>query len=460
MRLLCLSIFLLLGTGPIIAQQVLDQYINTALNSNISLQQKALSYEQSLAALEEAKALFFPKISVQARYSVARGGRTIDLPLGDLFNPVYNNLNLLNGVNQATIPDYPVTTDFPEIENEAINFLRETEHETTLRLTMPVYNAAILKNRQIKRDQVGIEKMSVEIYKRELVNEVKKGYFNYLNANQALELFQQTLLLVEENLRTSQSLYKNHKVTIDVVYAAEAEVKRIEQQIAASERDRYTAQAYFNFLLNRDYQAAIEVAESAMESNSVASIDAARAQAQQQREELVQLNQYLGLADKGIELEKNTLLPQVNLVADYGFQGTQYTFGQEDDFFLGSLVMSWTLFDRTRSPRIQQARIDRMILEQRKAETSQQIGLAVVNAFYDLRAAEKSIEFATKEVESTGKAYQLVAKKFAQGQANLVALTNARTEKTNAELKKIIAQYDWQIKQAALERAMGTYPLK
>ncbi|MEM9821583.1 MAG: TolC family protein [Bacteroidota bacterium] len=442
------------------AQSFLDQYIDSALESNISLQQKSLSFERSLAALEEAKAMFFPKVSLEARFSVARGGRNFAFPVGDLLNPVYDNLNLLNSLNQATVPDYPTIDAFPKVENQQEPFLRETDQETTLRLTMPVFNAAILKNRQIKQDMVGIEQMSVEAYKRELVKEVKSGYYSYLKANQAVELFEQTLRLVKENLRTSQSLYKNHKVTIDVVYAAEAEVKNIEQQLAEVEKNLQTSQAYFNFLLNRDYQETIRKEAIQIDPNTVLSVDAARNQAFQQREELRQLDQYYQLAGRKKDLEKSTALPQVNLVADYGIQGTSYAIGREDDFFMGSLVMSWNLFDRTKSSRVQQASIDQRMLIKQKEEIHQQIGLSVVNAFYDLRAAEKQIAFADKEVESSQKAYKLVAKKFAQGQENLVALTNARTQKTNAELKSIIAKYDREIKAAALERNMASYTFK
>lgn len=457
MRLLCLSLILLCGAQILSAQVELDNYIKTALSSNISLQQKTLSYEKSLAALEEAKALFFPKVSIEARYSVARGGRTFEFPIGDLLNPVYDNLNLINGLNEVSVPDYPTVSNFPKVENQEVAFLRETDQETKLRLAMPIYNAAILKNRKIKQDFVGIEKISVDIYKRTLVNEVKKGYYTYLQSTQALELFEQTLRLVEQNWNTSQSLYKNHKVTIDVVYAAEAEVKKVEQQKAEAEKNKYTAQAYFNFLLNRDYRENIEETLPETSVENVLSLDAARQNALQKREELEQLNQYLRLSDQKIGVEKSTQMPQVNLVVDYGFQGETYAFGKDDDYLMGSVVMSLNLFDRTKNARVQQAEIDRRILEKQRVEAQQQIGLNVVNAFYDLRAAEKSIEFANKEVESTGKAYKLVAKKFAQGQTNLVSLTNARTQKTNSELKKIIAQYDLKIKEAALERALGSY---
>ena len=44
----------------------------------------------------------------------------------------------------------------------------------------------------------------------------------------------------------------NNKVTIDQVYAAEAEVKSIEQQLAEAQKNEKVAKAYFNFLLNID----------------------------------------------------------------------------------------------------------------------------------------------------------------------------------------------------------------
>jgi outer membrane protein len=120
------------------AQQVLDQYIREALQSNIALQRQELSYAKSLEALKEAKANFLPTLSMNARYSVARGGRAFTIPIGDLMNPVYSNLNLINSLNQSTTPDYPTIGEYPQIENEQVNFLRETEQETFFRMVWPV----------------------------------------------------------------------------------------------------------------------------------------------------------------------------------------------------------------------------------------------------------------------------------------------------------------------------------
>ena len=435
----------------------LKAYIHTALESNIALQRQGLSYEKSLAALEEAKALYFPRLSIQARYSVARGGRAFTIPIGDLMNPVYQNLNQINTLARATYPDYPTVPEYPMISNEEINFLRETEQETVLRLQMPIFNQAILQNQHIQHNLAEAEKVSVDIYRRELVKEVKAAYFNYAQAQQGVSILENALALVQENLRTSESLQRNHKVTLDVVYSARAEVEGVEQQLAEAVKSEKTAKAYFNFLLNRNYDEEIELMPDEALFQSVISLEDARNLALRQREEFQQLNYYLAAQDRQIQLSKGSRLPPLNLQADYGIQGTRYEIKDDADFFMGSVVMSWNLFDRTTGAKVQQARIQRMETENRKEELRQQVGLQVVNAFYDLEAAQQLILRADAEAEAARQAFRLMNKKYAQGQANLVEFTSARTQLTNAEQKRSIARYDYQVKLAELERATATY---
>jgi len=429
-------------------------------------QQKELGYKKSLATLQEAKALFFPTLSLEARYSIAGGGRAFEFPIGDLINPVYSNLNLINARNSSSVPDYPTIPAYPELENQQVNFLRTTEHETKLRLVYPVFNTAIRKNHEIQKEMVKVESISVDIYKRELSKEVKVAYFNYAQAVEAVKLFENTQALVEENLRTSKSLHRNHKVTIDVVYLAEAQVKSVEQQKAEALKNQKVAQAFFNFLLNRKFDEAILLDDSINNQafakparpgggSVVNNVEASRNTAFNNREELSQIDQYLKVSDQNIELQKGDFLPQINIVGDYGFQGTKYSFGRDDDFVMGSAVLSWNIFNRPTKAKIEKAQIEKLSLQNQREEIKQQIGLQVVNAWYDVEAAMKNIDLAKAEKESTQKAFKLVNKKFTQGQANLVEWTESRTQMTNATQKEIISKYNYQVKLAELERVTG-----
>jgi outer membrane protein TolC len=459
-QLFLLFLFLLFWKAPGQAQSVLDQYIQEALQSNIALQQQQLSYEKSLAALQEAKANFLPQLSIEARYSVARGGRAFEIQTGDLVNPIYQNLNLINQLGQSTSPDYPVIPEYPMIQNEQVNFLRETEQETKLRVVMPVYNNAIINGQKIRANLAEADRISVQTYKRQLVEEVKTAYFNYLKATEGHELFLNTQALVLENLRTTESLFRNHQVTKDAVFLAQAQSENIAQQVAEAEKNKKVAQSFFNFLLNRDYNTEIEITPPPSTLLEVDGLESIRNQALQSREELRQIDFAVAASDGNIQMTKGNYLPQVNLVADYGIQGTGYQFGEDDDYFMGSVVMSWKLFQPTNKAKRQQAEIDKLSLQQQKAAAQQQISLQVVQAWYDMEAARKAVDQAAAEVKAMEQAFRLVNKKYQQGQTNLVNWTDAQTQLTNARQKTIIARYDYQIKLAVLERSAASYPMQ
>lgn len=447
--------FLLVGCLAHAQNPFLDRYVQEALDQNLALQQKTYTYEKSLAALKEAKQMFLPRLSLEARYSMARGGRTFDIPVGDLVNPAYENLNLLNRAAQSASPDYPVIPAYPTIPNESINFLRESEQETKVRVALPVFNSAILHNHRIKQHLTEVEKSSVDVYRRELIKEVKTAYYNFAKSSVAATIYENALALTRENLRTTESLENNHKATIDVVYQAQAKVEQVQQQLAEAVKNKKVAQAYFNFLLNRDFESAIEL--DPVESQTVAAfnLEALQQQAIQNREEIRQLNHYLSVADDQVSLNRGSRLPQLNLVVDYGIQGTTYEFHRDADFVMGSAVVSWNLFDAPTSARVQQAQIAKLEMEQQKAEVQRQIGLQVVQSYYAIEASRAQIDQARAEKEAAEKAYQLVDKKFRQGQANLVELTNARTQWTNAQEREVIARYDQLIREAEMERAIA-----
>ena len=161
------------------AQTPLDNYIEQALRHNIGLRQEILGLKSSETDLKVAKQQFLPTLSVNARYSVASAGRAFTIPVGDLVNPIYANLNALNEVAAAATPDYPAIPDYPTINTVEENFLRATEQESVIRLQMPVFNQAIIRNQRIQENLLAASKISVEIYQRTLVKEVKVAYFSY-----------------------------------------------------------------------------------------------------------------------------------------------------------------------------------------------------------------------------------------------------------------------------------------
>jgi outer membrane protein TolC len=447
MRKLLLPLLLLGSLVATVAQPspaTLDAYVAEGLQSNLALKGQNLSLEKSLRALEEAKGMFLPTLDLDARYSRAGGGRTIEFPVGDLLNPVYGTLNQMTGSDR-----------FPTLENVNTPFLRPREHETKLRLVQPVVQPGLYYNYQIKSLQAESQGAVVQTYRRQLEADIRTAYFNYLKAVKATSLYRQVQASQQANLRLNQKFLDNQKITADVVYAAKADLAETELKIAEAEKNRVVAAAYFNFLLNKPLDAPIEADTTlSLGDAPVVSTDAAVVSAAlQNREELAGLRYGIQAATRGVRLYRSNALPTLSLVVDYGFQGTEYRFTPADDFIQGSLVLNWNLFGGLRNrSRIAQANLDKQRLETQYEELQAQIRLQSVQAAENLATARQALETNRQRVASARRYHEIVDKKYREGAALYVEYLAALTTFTNASSSLILAEYDYQVRQVEFKR--------
>jgi outer membrane protein len=426
-RILVLLISFLSITPAFTQTGILDSYIQTALDSNLALQQKEYSYQKSLEALNEAKRMFLPTVSFNASYTLAKGGRTVVIPLENMMN-------------------------------QEFSFVRSTEQETKLIAGMPLFNAIIIQNHKIKTGLTEVKNINIDIYKRELVKEVKSAYVKYLQSKQMYLLYNNTLTIVNQNLKNRQSLFSNDKITIDQVYAAKAQVKQVERDLTEANKNKVIALSWFNFLLNREFDSEIELELSAVPVISTYNLEELKKASRTNREEFIQLDKYIEIQQNTVKLEKGTALPTVSLFGQYGVQGTDYNINSESDLALAGVSLKWDLFTSgQRKSRINQAKIDRNITESRKQEVERQVQLEVINAYYSIQTAMQGIELAKEELENYQKSYSFVEKKYQQGVVNYLEYSNSLNNKLNAENKLILAEYSYQLEQIRLERLTSGY---
>jgi len=444
--LVCLISHPLLATTP---HSPLDGYVAEGLKNNLALKQQEFNLSKSLEALKEARGLFFPTVSIQARYSRAGGGRLIEIPIGDLMNPVYGSLNSLfrfHGID----PQFP--TNLP---NEVVPFLREREHETKLRMVQPLFQPAIYHNYKIRSSLSKVEEATVSVFKRQLIADIRSAYFDYAKTTQITELLEQTQVLLEENLRISENLFSNGKATEDIVFRAKAELADLDQKKAEAEKNKTLASGYFNFLINRDLDAPIEIdISSTHDLPESPDLEKAIDHALFHRQEFSQLRSAVDATSSQVGLAQSLFFPSIVAVLDYGFQGEEYRFGKDDDYWMASLVLEWTLFNgsQNRSQKAQ-AVLEKKRLEAQMLELENQIRLQVKDAFHSLESARLAVIAAREKETAAEKSFTIVAKKYEYGMAPQIEYLDARTTLTNAAINHILARADYFVKEARFERA-------
>ena len=424
------------------AQEVLHQYIATGLENNLALKQKEAGYRLSLEILKEAHGLFYPALSVNARYSVAEGGRVIVFPVGDLLNPVYSTLNQLIESNM-----------FPQVENQEFSFLRPHEHDTRLRLAQPLFNPEIYYNSKIKRELVGYEECSVDQYRRALTAEIKKAYYQVLMSERLLSMLQETRNLLVENLRVNEELVASGKLTRDNVLRSETELGRFDRQVLEVVKNMQTARSFFNFLLNKPLSDSIIVEEPAILPRKPVG-DNFSDKALAGREEIRMLENYSNITALQVKMNRAAALPGIFMVVDYGFQGETYAFNREQDYLQASLVLNWNLFQGFQNrAKISQSLAKGEMAEIQLEETRGKITLEVINAGHALNASEAGVAEAGNRVRSAREGFRLVQRKYQEGQASLIEFMDARSALTQAEANLIISRFAYLSDIAEFERA-------
>jgi len=432
----------MLLAGAMHAQTPLEDYVRLGLENNLALKQKETSYQKSLEALKEARGLFFPNISLNARYSVAQGGRTIDLPIGDLLNPVYATLNQILHENK-----------FPQIENQSFMFFRPQEQETKIRLVQPVFNTDIYYNSKIKRELTLTERVTVDQYRQELIAEIRKAYYQTAMADGMLNMLKETRKLLEENVRVNQKLVDNGKITIDHLYRAQTEMSKFDQKLQEASKNREISSAYFNFLINRPLTDSISLIEPEILPLTSAEAADYRETALANREELKKLELYNNINGLQIKMNEAGALPNVLLVADYGIQGEKYKINNEADFAQASAVLTWDLFAGFQNrAKIRQSKLQKEMLDQQSEEVEKQIELQVLNGLHELKTAIAGMESASSQVKSAREGFRLVKRRYEEGQASLIEFIDARTTLTQAEENMILSRYTYLTDYAEFEK--------
>ena len=174
------------------------------------------------------------------------------------------------------------------------------------------------------------------------------------------------------------------------------------------------------------------------------------------RQELTQISMAQAANDKQVSLNKFQALPKVNAVVDAGYQGFNYTFDEDQDFWLAQFSLSWDIFKGFRNKsRTQQSKIQGDILRTQHDQLSQQIQLQVKQSFYEVEAAQAGITSARAGVKSARDVFRLTRKKYGEDQASLLELQEARTRLTQAELTLNIETYNYLSRLAELRWAAG-----
>jgi outer membrane protein TolC len=413
--------------GPLVAE---------ALAKNLGLAAERIAERRAAAEVREARGLFLPSLGLNARYSHFDGVPNI----GDLVNPAYAALNGLLGQQR-----FPTNIDITLPQR----------HDSRLELRQPLFNAGILANYAAARGRADGQHLARLTAARRLAADVQTAYLNEASARRAAEIYAASLALVQENERVANRLLAAGRATPEAVFRARADRSEIEQQLAEARQRHAAAARVVNQILRRPPDAPIDViADSALDLPLPVDVERAVAHALAHREELQQVDAAIRTGQAGVRAATATFLPSLSLGVDYGYQSRDLAFRSSQDYWVASLVVSWSLFNGGQDA----ARRTAAALEVERARTlrtdlQERIALEVRTVYDAATVAHEAIATADARLEASRRTFELVRRRYEEGVASPIELVDARTGLTAAELNRVVTAYQYAIHYVDLERA-------
>lgn len=426
------------------SQSILDSYLEEGIKNNLVLKEKNLDLERSLLDLKDAKSYFLPSLDFNGNYTLASGGRTIDIPIGNLLNPVYTTLNQLTG-----------SSAFPQLENVSEQFLPDNFYDARFRVSMPLYNHDLMAQKQIRANQTLLSEYELAIYRANLIQDIKTAYYNYCMASTAVEVIESSKSLVEQNLKVNLSLQANGKALPAAVLRAESEVESIEAMLIEAKNQQKNAANYFNFLLNRPMNS--EINKEDLSQSSLELMSESGEFSIQGRPESLRVQTATLIQQTALKANQNFWVPKLNTFADLGSQAFDWRFDSQSRYLIWGLNLSVPIFQGNRNRnQIQRAQLGIQSLQNQQQLLDQKLEMELQLAKNELISQKAALESATKKLSSATAYFRLVERGYREGVNSLIEFIDARNQLTTASLQKNLNTYKLLKANAQLERQLHT----
>lgn len=465
----------------------LDEVAKLALKTKPSLRSKAAELKQAAAKVDQAFVNYFPRVSASFTYTRlsevdsslktkpdANGqvpaivGTKVDATTGYgaiVTTPCqapFQSQTCLVSVNPndptktSPVVAAPFTLSFPQVLN-AYSF--------TASIAVPVSDYLLRVSQGHSAAQHGEKSKQIELEALTLTEaaDAKVAYLNWVRAKGQVVVAKEAVATVNAHVEDVKRLKL-------VGFASQADVLRVEAQVASAEQGLVQVQAFETIAeeqvriglgLPKDKPLALGIdVFNVAPPAALPPLSAAQDQALQKRLEIRALDETV-LSLKEVEsVTRAGLYPRVDAFADLniGNPNQRYTFAGDawNTSWDAGVRASWTFndtFTTIGAAAESKARVTQ--ITEQKQVLRDGLKMEVVAAWAEIKKSAASIDAATRGLTASEESLRVRRELFLQGKATNVEMLDAETELTRARLIKLDAQIGLIVNQIKYDHAIG-----
>lgn len=401
----------------------LDECIRIALENNWSIKAQEDKISESEFARDEAKAGFYPELSMSYNYT-----RYDDEPtVGNIIVGEKNSFQWRGTVTQSIFTGYAVTSTY-----------------------------------ELAKLGIDQSKVALELEKLDLALNVKEAYFNILKADKAVDVAKSAVESLESHSALAKNFYDTGMTPINDMLKAEVELANAQHDYIKAQNEATFARASFNVLLSRTADESFDLEDILTFTPVTPDFNTNLEKALESRPEIKSINIMDEQADRQIALTKSRYYPEADFSFDYIKEGDDPLVNGSDyedaNSWQAMIGVTWTFWDwdKTKSAvRQDESRKSQLTKTRRTIEDN--IRLELKKATLDLKEAEQKIPTAKKAVEQAEENLRVSEERYKVQETTSTEVLDAQTLLSQARMNYYNALYDHHLAKACLLRSIGEY---
>jgi outer membrane protein len=374
---------------------------------------------------------------------------------------ITNFLPLWTGQYNYTRYNNPISVGFTG--GSGLGFGSRDIFNLSTNINQPLFTGGLnLANYRFAKLGVDFSKASVETAKRDIVLQVRVGYFNILRAEKFLNVAQQQVKQFEAQLEVTKAFFEVGIVPKNDVLQAEVNLANARQSLIRAENDVATAKASFNILLRREINTSLEVVDILGYKPFPLGFEAALEEALRQRPEIKAAQLNIEQAKENVKVARSGFFPTISLLGNYarvsdaaGLNGDM-----KDERWTVQALATITLWNWGNTAyKMGENKVKVTQAEDSKTQLIDSITLEVRDDYLNMLVAEKNLSVAEKAIEQAEENLRMNEERYKYQVATQTDVINAVTLLAQARVNYYGALSDYNIAKAQLERGMGRmYP--
>ena len=330
-------------------------------------------------------------------------------------------------------------------------------------VNQPIFTGGLnLANYRSAKLGVDLSKASVETARRDLVLQVRVGYFAILRAEKYLNVAEQQVKQFEAQHEVTKAFFDAEKVSMNDVLQAEVSLADAKQSMAKAANDVATAKASFNILLRREITTPFEVVDILAYKAFPLSYEQSLEEALRQRPEIKAAQINIDQAKENVRVARSGFFPTISLAGNYSRSSDSWTLRRDIQVEIWGIQASatFTLWNWGNTAfKVGESKVKVTQAEDSKNQLIDSITLEVREAYLNMLLAEKNIRTAETAIEQAEENLRMFEERYKYQVATQTDVIIAVTFLTQARTNYYSALSDFNIAQAQLERAIGRmYP--